>query len=206
MPRFVLVSPPVRASMLTRRIVFGSAACFSLLSATSEAQAIARPTERALGASIVIYELSRSRSQTPKSALGLNATFGRSLSAYLKWRARAGAWFSLPGGDAVSICEPLPAGGCAPAPAVPDRLWIGELQAVVSLVPGWFYGLGGVGGVMPQGGDGDSFPSRGLARLGFEVGDGSRWRGIRLQVSRVEFSGPIRDLRWGQDVGLLLRF
>ena len=205
MPKSVLVSPSVSASMFTKWIVFGSA-CFSILSARSDAQATDRPAEKALGASIVIYELSRSRSQTPKSAMGLNAMVGRSLTSFLKWRAGGSAWFSLPAGDAVSICEPLPGGGCASAPAVPDRLWIGELQALVGLIPGWIYGLVGVGGVVPQGGDGESFPTRGLARIGLEVGDGQRWGGIRIQVSRVEFSGPIRDLRWGQDVGLLLRF
>ena len=83
---------------------------------------------------------------------------------------------------------------------------MGELQALAGLIPGWIYVLGGLGGVVPQGGDGESFPTRGFARLGFEVGDGRRWGGIRLQVSRAEFSGPIRDLRWGQEVGLLLRF
>jgi hypothetical protein len=59
-----------------------------------------------------------------------------------------------------------------PAPIVPDRLWMAELQAVARVIPGFVYGLGAAGAAVAQGGADESFPSRGFSRVGLEVGDG----------------------------------
>jgi hypothetical protein len=113
----------------------------------SAAQSPAQTAHWALSTMLTAYDLSRARSQTPKTAVGLSAIAGRHLGALLELRGALSVWASLPGGDPVAICEALPGGGCAPDPVVPDRLWIAELEAAVRLVPLVpLFGIGGVGG------------------------------------------------------------
>jgi hypothetical protein len=152
--------------------------------------------------------LTRSWSETPKSAIGLSASFERTVIGPLFVRASLGAWASLPGGDPVSVCAPLPNGGCARAPVVPSRLRMAELHAAVPLLPVIpFFGIAGAGVVFPHGDRVDTLPAtRGILRTGFELGDGRRWRGIRLQWTRLVFRGPVRDLRSARGGALLLRW
>lgn len=172
--------------------------------AKSGAQELKR-TELALAPSLVFYDLTRSKSQTPKTALGLSVLLGKPLGLHLKVRAVVGVWASLPGGDPVSICSPIP-GGCAPDPVVPDRLWMAEAQAVWKVFSLPVHLLGGTGVSIPEGGNGSLPGGRALLRVGIELGDDQRWRGLRVQLARVVFPTEIADLSSGQGVAILFRF
>jgi hypothetical protein len=175
--------------------------------AAHEAQQASSGNERSISPALVFYDLTRSKSQTPKSAVALSAMVGRSLGTLLRARAAVGLWASLPAGDDLSICLRLPDGGCAPDPVVPTRLWMGEVQGLARILPVVpLYAVAGLGIAFPQGQQADSLPSsRTTLRAGLELGDGRRWRGLRLQFSRVLFSDEIRSLRSGNEVGLRLR-
>ena len=175
--------------------------------AAAATQSLGAPLKAAIAPSLVVYHLSRSRSETPKAAIGLSALVGRAFGSYVQVRGGVGAWASIPGGDPVSICQPLPGGGCAAAPVVPDRLWTAQLDAVVRVLPSVpVFGVVACGIVVPDGARKDSLPaSRGLVRTGVEIGDGRGLGGLRLQVTRLVFVGGIRALRSGIAIAVLVR-
>lgn len=150
------------------------------------------------------YTLTRVRSETPRTAIGMTAAASREFSSLIAVRATGSMWASLPAGDPVSICERLPGGGCAPAPVVPEQLWFTELNLLVKILPrAPLLLLGSAGAVLPVGDAADSLPSlRPAWRWGLEVGDGKRWRGVRVQFTRVSFR-PLQNLTGAQSVTIL---
>ena len=176
-------------------------------SAMGEAQTVSGATERSLNPSLVLYDVSRSLSQTSKGAIGLTATVGRSIGPLVRARLAVSAWASLPGGDVVSPCYLLPDDTCAPDPVVPEVLVMGEFQGVARILPLLpLFALGGIGVALPQGPRADSLPStRPLFRAGLEFFDGRRGRGLRFHFSRVFFHDGVRDLRSASVFGLGFR-
>ena len=172
-----------------------------------EAQQAPAGIERSISPALVFYDLERSASPTSKGGLSLSAIIGRSLGTLVRARASVGLWASFPGGDDVSICYLLPDESCAPDPVVPDRVWMGELQGLLRIMPVVpLYASTGLGIALPRGPRTDSLPSsRTVLRAGLELGDGRRWRGLRVQFSRVMFSDEIRSLRSGNEIGLRVR-
>lgn len=151
------------------------------------------------------YALTRVRSETPRAAIGVTAAASREFGSLIVARATGSWWASLPAGDPVSICDRLPGGGCAPAPIVPEQLWFTELNLLLRVLPrAPLLLIGGAGAVLPVGDRADSLPSlRPGWRWGLEVGDGKRWRGVRVQFTRVSFARSLQDLTGAQSVTIL---
>ena len=150
------------------------------------------------------YALTHVRSETPRAAIGMTASASHQVGSLIAVRATGSFWASLPAGDPVSICYLLPGGGCAPAPIVPEQLWFTDLNVLVRVFPrAPLLLVGGAGAVLPVGDRADSLPSlRPAWRWGVEVGDGKRWRGVRVQFTHIGFN-RLQDLTGAQSIAIL---
>jgi hypothetical protein len=181
-------------------IAFGSG------SRTVTAQTSHAPVERTAEALLAVYPGGGPDAASGAIGLGLHITVQSARGFGLRVGGRFMSSFHR--GDNVAICRPVPGGACAPNPVYPNQMWTAEgatlLRPLASIPMNAVLG----GGVVRATGDAQDDLGRwhGLLRWGFELGGDSGWHKPSLQVTRVQFRGPMQDLSAATTVSLMMRW
>lgn len=150
------------------------------------------------------------------AGLGGTLAIDRVLNPFLSLRAQLRGMRMFATADDISLCTPLPVGGCWPDAVFPDQIWDVQAGALVRL---WHAPrLWVVLGVAATDFVGAREPERNARlhdrrsrwrtgwRTGVELALGSSRRAPRVQYARSMYSRPTLDLTGLHNIALLLPF